>query len=81
MREIVDKHFADNWVISYYLGFIVDLSVAWVPYKAASLALNFTIDLNNVKKLHAHYLGKMDKLLNELAHHLQEVEIGLSFLY
>ena len=27
MREIVDKHFPDNWVISYYLGFTVDLSV------------------------------------------------------
>ena len=25
MREIVDKHFPDNWVISYYLGFTVDL--------------------------------------------------------
>jgi WASH complex subunit strumpellin len=21
MREIVDKHFPDNWVIAYYLGF------------------------------------------------------------
>jgi len=37
MREIVDKHFPDNWVISYYLGFTVDLSVAWEPYKAAKL--------------------------------------------
>lgn len=22
MREIVDKHFPDNWVISYYMGFV-----------------------------------------------------------
>jgi len=21
MREIVDKHFADNWVISFFLGY------------------------------------------------------------
>ena len=27
MREIVDKHFADNWVIAYYMGYTVDLSM------------------------------------------------------
>jgi WASH complex subunit strumpellin len=37
MREIVDKHFADNWVLSYYLGFTVDLSVVWAGYRAASV--------------------------------------------
>jgi len=26
MREIVDKHFNDNWVLPYYLGYYVDLS-------------------------------------------------------
>ena len=28
MREIVDKHFADNWVLSYYMGMTVDLRCA-----------------------------------------------------
>lgn len=23
MREIIDKHFFDNWVIAYYLGYVV----------------------------------------------------------
>jgi len=32
MREIVDKHFNDNWVIPFYMGYIVDLSEAWLPY-------------------------------------------------
>ena len=39
MREIVDKHFNDNWVITYYIGFFVDLSVQWAPYKAANSAI------------------------------------------
>ena len=39
MREIVDKHFSDNWVISFYMGFVVDLSIMWEPYKAAIVAL------------------------------------------
>jgi WASH complex subunit strumpellin len=35
MREVVDKHFADNWIISMYLGYTVDLSVAWSKFPAA----------------------------------------------
>jgi WASH complex subunit strumpellin len=35
MREIVDKHFPDNWVITMYLGFPVDLMVEWEVYPAA----------------------------------------------
>lgn len=27
MREIVDKHFNDNWIIALYMGHVVDLSV------------------------------------------------------
>jgi len=43
MREIVDKHFYDNWVIPVYMGNYVDLSVWWNPYKAANLALRNTL--------------------------------------
>lgn len=44
MREIVDKHFSDNWVIPYYLGYIVDLTYWWEPYKAARNAIQNTLD-------------------------------------
>jgi len=37
MREIVDKHFSDNWVLSYYLGFTVDISIMWAPYKVSDI--------------------------------------------
>ena len=42
MREIVDKHFSDNWVVAFYMGFAVDLSQAWEPYRAARIALKLT---------------------------------------
>ena len=29
MREIVDKHFCDNWVVPVYMGLLVDLSLEW----------------------------------------------------
>ncbi|XP_067323390.1 WASH complex subunit 5 [Anolis sagrei] len=50
MREIVDKYFPDNWVISIYMGISVNLAEAWEPYKAAKTALNYTLDLSNVKE-------------------------------
>ena len=49
MREIVDKHFSDNWVINLYMGITVNLIDAWEPYKAAKAALNNTLDLQAVK--------------------------------
>jgi len=51
MREIVDKHFADNWVIPYYMGFIVDLTVQWENYKAAKAALSNTLYIENIKEI------------------------------
>ena len=39
MREIVDKHFNDNWVIPVFMGRVVDLSVEWSSYPAAKAAL------------------------------------------
>ena len=51
MREIVDKHFSDNWLIPFYMGFTVDLSEAWAPYKAARTALNNTLTKANIAEV------------------------------
>ena len=48
MREIVDKHFPDNWVIAYYMGFTVDLSVqvrASVSLRVRALLHQLTLGL------------------------------------
>eukprot|EP01114_Cavostelium_apophysatum_P004875 TRINITY_DN1530_c0_g1_i1.p1 TRINITY_DN1530_c0_g1~~TRINITY_DN1530_c0_g1_i1.p1 ORF type:complete len:883 (+),score=302.78 TRINITY_DN1530_c0_g1_i1:200-2848(+) len=66
MREIVDKHFPDNWIVSYYLGFIVDLSIAWEPYRAAKAALSNTIQLPNIQRLKDKYWTKVDVVLKQL---------------
>ena len=50
MREIVDKHFPDNWVISVYMGMSVNLIEAWEPYKAAKTALNNTLEPSNLQE-------------------------------
>lgn len=66
MREIVDKHFPDNWVIAWYLGFTVDLSVAWIPYKAASLALNNTIESTNIEQQKSRFVDKLSKMIESV---------------
>jgi len=38
-------------VISIYMGITVNLVDAWMPYKAAIMALNNTLDPANVKRL------------------------------
>ncbi len=45
------QHFPDNWVISVYMGMVVNLVDAWEPYKAARTALGNTIDPDNVKEV------------------------------
>lgn len=49
MREICDKHFPDNWVISIYGGELVDVLQYWGGFVAANKALNNNIVLDRVK--------------------------------
>ncbi|KJE94402.1 strumpellin, variant [Capsaspora owczarzaki ATCC 30864] len=72
MREIVDKHFPDNWIITIYMGVPVNLMDAWEPYKAARLALNNTGELGNVKHLAERYVSRVNKLNKDVAAFLTE---------
>lgn len=49
MRQIVDKHFYNTWVIPFYLGYIIDLSYWWKPYKAAWAALSNILDMESIQ--------------------------------
>jgi len=35
IRELFDKHFADNWVVCVYPTLYIDVTSAWHDYKAA----------------------------------------------
>ncbi|XP_027287402.1 WASH complex subunit 5 isoform X3 [Cricetulus griseus] len=72
MREIVDKYFPDNWVISIYMGITVNLADAWEPYKAAKTALNNTLDLSNVKEQASRYAGVSEKVHAQVQQFLKE---------
>ena len=51
MREIVDKHFVDNWVVLYVTGHTVDLTLQWSKYHAANAALQNVIDPATAKRI------------------------------
>eukprot|EP00051_Salpingoeca_urceolata_P033878 m.22586 g.22586 ORF g.22586 m.22586 type:complete len:1163 (-) comp6876_c0_seq1:95-3583(-) len=72
MREIVDKHFPDNWVVSIYMGMTVDLCEAWDPYKAARTALNNTLEGSNIKMQAQKYIAKVPKLGKTIENYLKE---------
>ncbi len=47
MREIVDKHFPDNWVVPFYQGHLIDLTSYWgehFPAAAKALGNNIVPD-------------------------------------
>lgn len=72
MREIVDKYFPDNWVISIYMGITVNLADAWEPYKAAKTALNNTLDLSNVKEQASRYASVSERVRAQVQQFLKE---------
>ncbi|XP_031215522.1 WASH complex subunit 5 isoform X1 [Mastomys coucha] len=72
MREIVDKYFPDNWVISVYMGITVNLADAWEPYKAAKTALNNTLDLSNVKEQASRYASVSERVRAQVQQFLKE---------
>ncbi|XP_046411198.1 WASH complex subunit 5 isoform X1 [Neodiprion fabricii] len=61
MRETVDRFFPDNWVISIYMGLVLNLWDWWEPYKAAKNALNNTFEVSNVKQIAQKYGQKLKK--------------------
>lgn len=72
MREIVDKFFADNWVISFFMGFTVDLTEAWEPYKAAHKALDNILTKSNVTEVLTRHEQLIPQLVQSLDKYLVE---------
>lgn len=51
MREICDKFYYNNWIISIYMGLTVNLFDAWDGYKAAKGALTKILEPQMIKEI------------------------------
>jgi WASH complex subunit strumpellin len=80
MREIVDKHFPDNWVISLYMGITVNLIEAWEPYKAARMALDNILQMDNVKSLAVRHIQAVPRLDKKVLSELKEGTLTEDYL-
>lgn len=80
MREIVDKFFSDNWIVSIYMGITVNLVDSWENYKAAKSALANTVELENVKEISSRQHIYLDDLLIRCSNLLQEGELNEKML-
>lgn len=80
MREIVDKYFPDNWVISVYMGMTVNLMEAWEPYKAAKTALNNTLEPGNIREQACRHARKLDGVMKEVRQYLTEGVLTQEFV-
>jgi WASH complex subunit strumpellin len=68
MREIVDKHFSDSWVLPLYMGSLVDLSVEWERYRAAkeALAMDTLVParVKDIMRSHATSIAEVHRALD-----------------
>jgi WASH complex subunit strumpellin len=72
MKEIVTKHFNDNWVIVLFQGFIIDIVDYWQSCKAAKGALATAITFEKIRELSVRYKEKNTKLNKKLFVQIKE---------
>ena len=72
MFDIVSKHFHDNFVISFYMGYTIDINEYWKDFKEAHTALEFNMKMNILKDNKANKLRKIKELDNKIKDYLIE---------
>lgn len=80
MREICDKFFYNNWVISLYMGLTVNLIDAWDGYKAAKNALVNILQPHMIKEITMNNEKTLKKMLESTKGLLKDGVLIESFL-
>lgn len=80
MREIVDKFFADNWIVPLFMGITVNLVDLWDPYKAAREALSNTTDPVTINEYCQKNKANFDRQLTATRDLLQDGFLTEEFL-
>ncbi|XP_030385833.1 WASH complex subunit homolog 5 [Scaptodrosophila lebanonensis] len=80
MREIVDKFFSDNWVLSIYMGITVNLIDAWAPFKAATSALTNVVTPAALKLNCTHQREQLTKTLQKTQEIVREGVLNDAFV-
>ena len=72
MFDIVSKHFHDNCVVSFYMGYTIDINEYWKDFKEAKTALDFHMKTNILKERKNENTRKIKELDNKIKDYLNE---------
>lgn len=80
MRTLVDRHYADNWVVPWGQGCSTDLAIEWDSFPAARAALTGAVSVARAKDVAAAAVGMLPELHTRIAAHLSkgQLSVGLS---
>lgn len=80
MREIVDRHFSDNFIITTYMGAVVDLTLEWIPYPAARMALVNSLEVDHMSTITKKKAKQIGASITELQRFLNEGILNEQFV-
>ena len=72
MYDIFSKHYHDNVVISFYMGYTIDIYEYWRDFKEAFAVLDSNIKANYLREEKNKKLGKISQLDNKIKEYLNE---------
>ena len=72
MRELVDRHYADSWVVPWAPGHVADLTVVWAPYSAARAALDTAAPPAVARRLAERHAATLTRVRAAMASYLAD---------
>ena len=72
MREIVDRHYADGWVVACGAGLTADLLTEWEPYEAASMSMKNAVTSKAASELMRNASTSLEELKLAFSTYLAE---------
>lgn len=73
MRQLVDRFFADNWVVPLYNGESLDLFIEWNErFPSAQLALESVLPASIIQSINARNAREFKKVMNEMSLYLNQ---------
>ena len=72
MFDIISKHFYDNYIVSLYMGYSIDINEYWKEFKAAHNGLDFNKKNNIMKDTIIDNIKKIKELDDKIKGYLNE---------
>ena len=72
MYDLTRKHFDDNFVVSFYMGYTIDINEYWKDFKEAHNSLELYMKTSDLKNKKNEQSSKIQKLDGQIKEYLKE---------